>query len=59
VEKMLGCDGIVFLMSTWSMTAIQLKTDHDAPHVMDITKSIVAGSDTCKRYSIPMKKLVE
>jgi len=44
---------------SWSTTALQLKRDYYAPHLMEITKLIVSGCDMCKRYALRMKKLVE
>ena len=44
---------------SWSATAMLLKKEYYAPHLMEITKSIVSGCDICKRYAQRMKKLVE
>jgi hypothetical protein len=44
---------------SWSTTALQLKKDYWAPHLMQITKVIVSGCDICRRYALRMKKLVE
>ena len=44
---------------TWATSALKLNKGYYVPHLMDITKEILSGCDTCKRRSLRMKKVVE